>query len=483
MKYLLLFFSALAIAGGAHAQIYNTGVLYVGNGTTLSSMGNFTNIAGANYKNDGSVYIDGNISNDETALPAGAGTTFFNGTSPQTLSGSAYFRCFTITLNNPSGLTLGNRLAIGDGTGGTLAFVAGKITSGTGAQDVYFYPGSGYTGFDASHHIIGYTTKSGNTNFTFPIGDGTNKADLDLTALSAIADFQVLYTGSGYGTYNVTAPLVTGGIFGKEWWDVHITSGSATAKLSLKWNDARKPLNHSAPANLLVGHFTGGAWQSEGGSSADGAGSSTGTVGPSNAIATFSPFTFGSSAVALPILLSSFTGMEKDCQAQLEWTTGLEENASGFEVQQSADGNNFTTAAFIKANETPSHYQISLPQTVQQNFYRIRLVDLDGNSTYSAILTVKLNCLALTQALAVYPNPVVTGSNMEVRFTSADSKGEARLQMVDMNGRIVYNRQVQVNIGINLYTIQGFSMPKGMYTLFVAGDGWKTSGLSVLKTE
>jgi hypothetical protein len=55
--------------------------------------------------------------------------------------------------------------------------------------------------------------------------------------------------------------------------------------------------------------------------------------------------------------------------------------------------------------------------------------------------------------------------------------------MADMNGRIVYSRQVQVNSGINQYTIPGFNMAKGMYTLFMAGDGWKTSGVSLLKNE
>ncbi|MHA4808581.1 T9SS type A sorting domain-containing protein [Flavitalea flava] len=483
MKYVILIFTGLLCAGSTHAQIYNTGILYVGNANTLSSLGDFTNTATANYKNDGTVYLDGNVSNDQTSMPAGAGTTIFNGLNPQTLSGSAYFRSFNLTLNNTSGLTLSNRLSIGDGIGGTLNFTAGKITSGTGTQDVYFYPGSGYTGFDASHHIIGYTTKSGNTDFTFPIGDGTNKADLDLTALSAIADFQALYTGSGFGVYNTNAPLVTGGVSDKEWWDVQITSGSATARLTLKWNDARKPLNHSAPASLLVGHYTAGAWQSEGGSSADGAGSSTGTVGPSNTIISFSPFTFGSSAVALPILLSSFTGIEKDCQALLEWTTGLEANAGGFEIGQSPDGNTFTTVAFVKANGTPSHYQASIPQSISQDFYRIRLVDLDGNSAYSPVLTVKLNCLAQTEGLSVYPNPVVSGGNIEVRFIASDSKGQVRLQMADINGRIVYNRQIQVNSGLNLYTIPGFNMAKGMYTLFLVGDNWKTSGVSLLKTE
>ncbi len=483
MRYFILFCSAQLICMVAGAQVYNTGILYVGNGNTLYSSGDFTNIAGSNYKNDGSLYISGNASNDQVALPAGAGTTYFNGITAQTLSGAAPFRCFNVVLNNPAGLTLGNRLAIGDGTGGTLSFTAGLIRAGGNTQDVYFYPGSGYAGYDAGHHIIGYTTKSGNTNFTFPIGDGANKTDLDLTSLSASADFQVLYTGAGYGTYNTNVSLVAGGVFNKEWWDIHLTSGAATAKVSLKWNDARESLNHSAPASLVVAHFTGGAWQSEGGASGDAAGSSTGTVGPGNSISTFSPFTFGSTITPLPILMNSFTGIEKDCQAYLEWSTALEQNADGFEIQQSVNGIDYATVDFVKAKGVPSGYAVSVPQTVQQAFYRIKQEDLDGSFSYSIIVSVKLNCAANGETLAVYPNPVQTGGSIELRYIVPAAKGEAQLQIFDMTGRVVYNRIVPVNSGLNLYTIPSFSLSKGIYTLFVTGEGWRTAGVKVLKSE
>ncbi|HWK02834.1 MAG TPA: T9SS type A sorting domain-containing protein [Puia sp.] len=483
MKYFILFCAALLTYMGTEAQIYNTGVLYVGSGNILSSGGDFTNTAGASYQNDGSVYINGNASNSQTSLPAGAGTTWFNGLAAQTLSGSAPFRCFNMVLDNAAGLTLGNRLAIGDGTGGTLTFTAGLIHSGTNAQDVYFYPGSGYTGFDAGHHIIGYTTKNGNSNFTFPIGDGIHKADLDLSNLSASADFQVLYNGTGYGTYNSNISLAPGGVFTNEWWDLGPTAGAATGTVTLKWDDTRKALNHSQPASLVIAHFTGGAWQSEGGSSADPAGNSTGTVGPSNTVSSFSPFTFGSTSVPLPILLNSLTGVEKDCKAWLEWSTALEENARGFEIQQSVDGINYTTVDFVKAKGIPSSYQLSVPQSVPQALYRIGEEDLDGSLTYSVVVRVNLDCIANAETVSVYPNPVPAGGNMEVRLIVPAARGTAQMQVVDMSGKIIYTHMLSVNGGLNLYTIPSSGLAKGIYTLFIIGDGWKTGGVQVLKNE
>jgi hypothetical protein len=301
--------------------------------------------------------------------------------------------------------------------------------------------------------------------------------------LSASADFQVLYNGAGYGTYNTNISLLAGGVFDKEWWDIHLTSGAANAKVSLKWNDARKPLNHSAPASLVVAHFTGGAWQSEGGPSGDASGSSTGTVGPGNSISTFSPFTFGSTTTPLPILMNSFTGTEKDCQAYLEWSTALEQNANGFEIQQSLNGVDYTTVDFVKAKGVPSGYAISVAQTVQQAFYRIKQEDLDGSFTYSIVISVKLDCMTNGETLAVYPNPVQTGGSIGLRYIVPAAKGEAQMQLFDMAGRMMYSHIVQVNSGLNLYLIPSVGLAKGIYTLFITGDGWRTAGVKVLKSE
>jgi hypothetical protein len=475
-KISLIFFTLLA-GIGARAQFYNSGVFYVSSGTMLSTGGSFTNTASAAYQNDGSVYISGNISNDQPSLPAGGGTTYFNGVTAQTLSGSAAFRCLNITLSNAAGLTLSDRLAIGDGAGGILTFSSGEITTGGNTQDVYFYPGSSYAGFDASHHIIGYTTKSGATDFTFPIGDGLHMADLDLTGLSAAADFQVLYTGSGFGTYNTNGTLNPSGVFNQEWWNIAQTAGSASAQVTLKWDDARKILNHSSPSGLVVAHFSSGAWQSAGGTSSSPAGSPTGIVGPSNALSSFSPFTFGSTSTPLPILLSAFTVVDKDCQAYLSWITSFEQNAASFDVQQSTDGTNFTTVTSVRADDTASEYHVSIAQSVRQAFYRLRLVDLDGQYHYSGIDELSLSCIPSADRLALYPNPLATGSSLQVKFTSPLARGQGQLQVFDEVGRRVYIALVTVNAGDNLYTVPATGMAQGIYTVILIGEGWTSDAV------
>jgi Secretion system C-terminal sorting domain len=477
MKQLLLFLVSAVLCTAVHAQFYNNNIFYVGSSGVLFVNGSYTNTAASDYQNNGTVYISGDISNSQASMAAGTGRTYFNGTAVQALLGSQPYRNLNINIDNPSGLILANRLAVGDGTGGLLTFTAGTITSGASTQDVYFYPGSAYTGFDSSHHVIGYVTKSGSTDFDFPIGTGVHPADVSLTGLSGAADFQVLYTGSGYGQYNTDGTLAAGGVFVGEWWSIAETAGTSTAAVTLKWDDARKSLNHSIPAALVVAHFTGGTWTSAGGTSNSPAGSGTGTVGPSNSLSSFSPFTFGSTVMPLPIVLSGFSVINQNCEAYLTWTTSIEQNAASFDILQSTDGASFTTVGNVKADDAPSTYHATIAQTTQQAFYRLRLNNLDGSSVYSGIDELTLTCLAGADHLAIYPNPVASGGIAQVSLTTAVDRGLSELQVFDGQGRRVYSAMVTVNSGLNQYTIPVSHLAQGIYSVMVAGTGWKSDVL------
>jgi hypothetical protein len=471
----LMTLAVIALSGAsATAQLYNSGTLFVGSGGVLFVHAAYTNTSGADYQNNGTVYITGNVSNSEASMPAGSGRTYFNGSSAQTLSGSQPFRGLNINIDNASGLTLANRLAVGDGTLGELTFTAGTITTGTSTQDVYFYPGSNYTGFDSLHCVIGYVTKSGNTAFDFPIGTGTHPADLSLSGLTGTADFQALYTEGGYGIYTNDGTLALGGVFGHEWWNVARNAGTADAQVTLKWDDARESLVTTDPSTLVVAHFTGGAWTDAGGTSANPAGSATGSVGPSNVLSSFSPFTFGSTSVPLPIILSSFTVVNENCKAYLTWTTDIEQNAASFDIQQSADAINYNTVGNVPANNEPSTYHATVTQTTPQAFYRLRLNNLDGSSVYSGIDELTLPCLAGADRLALYPNPLPAGGMAQLSLSTSTARGLVNLQVFDAQGRKVYSAMVTVTGGLNLFNIPADGLAQGIYSVMLVGENWKS---------
>ncbi len=93
--------------------------------------------------------------------------------------------------------------------------------------------------------------------------------------------------------------------------------------------------------------------------------------------------------VSLPVSLVLFTATRQNNEAVLQWETAQEQNSSSFIIERSSDGNSFgaignTAAAGNSA--TPRDYSFTdLEPGKNNNYYRLKQTDLDGNFTYSLI--------------------------------------------------------------------------------------------------
>ncbi|MDX2246455.1 MAG: multicopper oxidase domain-containing protein [Bacteroidia bacterium] len=115
-------------------------------------------------------------------------------------------------------------------------------------------------------------------------------------------------------------------------------------------------------------------------------------------------------ATGFPVEWLAFTAKPSGNQVQLNWTTGIEQNNRGFEVEYSTQDifNEFSTLGFVEGkgnSDTRTDYTF-LTESLKPGTYQFRLrqVDFDGKSTYSKITTVVLNGEAM---VSLYPNPVV----------------------------------------------------------------------------
>lgn len=152
----------------------------------------------------------------------------------------------------------------------------------------------------------------------------------------------------------------------------------------------------------------------------------------------------------------------------------IEDNAAGFEVQQSANGIDYSIAANIPAKGTASNYAATVTQNSRTAYYRLRMIDQDGGSVFSPVVSLQLSCIANDESLDVYPNPAQAGVQLTVKFVSPVDRSTAFLQVFDMTGRAVYGANVQVHEGINSYTMPTSTLAQGTYTVMVSGSGWKS---------
>ncbi len=173
----------------------------------------------------------------------------------------------------------------------------------------------------------------------------------------------------------------------------------------------------------------------------------------------------------LPVKLISFSGRLNGTKTDLNWVTANELNTKQFEVERSADGQNFTKIATVAArgnSNTPTSYDMVDPSPIQGvNYYRLKMIDLDGKFEYSQIVIIRIdNSVQLITKVA--PNPF-TGK-IDVYLTLTHNT-QVDFRFIDINGRMVFSKTVKGLKGFNWFTINDLDrLPSAPYMLHIKTD-------------
>ena len=173
-------------------------------------------------------------------------------------------------------------------------------------------------------------------------------------------------------------------------------------------------------------------------------------------------------SVALPVKLTSFTGVNKSNTITLNWQTAYEQNSSHYSIQRSVDGVNFTDVARVAANGTSNialnySYNDILSASVKMYktvFYRLKSVDIDGNFGNSDILAMQLDKTDIQLLLS--PNPAK--DVLQVQAASGLT-GNGVLTITDVMGRQVYRKDLMLQSGSNTIPVNISLFGPGVYNI------------------
>ncbi len=101
-----------------------------------------------------------------------------------------------------------------------------------------------------------------------------------------------------------------------------------------------------------------------------------------------------------------------DNKVVLSWATDMQKNTSHFVIERSTNGKDYDEAALLFAEGNSNKYtEYSYTDKLPAGsngvlFYRLRMVDIDGQYKYSIVRVVKLGKTTDALSIATYPNPV-----------------------------------------------------------------------------
>jgi len=175
-------------------------------------------------------------------------------------------------------------------------------------------------------------------------------------------------------------------------------------------------------------------------------------------------WTLSDASNPLPLNLETFSVICAGSYASVQWQTGEESNLDYFLVQRSADGTNWTTLGKVPAtnNPTGAAYVYKDLQPPGTAFYRLEIVDRDGNISYSPVF--QGGCSDIAMPFMVYPNPA---DGQAVAQLSVRQMVTARVLILDINGQQVYNSTWNLQPGMNQFVLPLYGLASGNYIVKV----------------
>ena len=168
---------------------------------------------------------------------------------------------------------------------------------------------------------------------------------------------------------------------------------------------------------------------------------------------------------ALPLTLLNFSGtLNSDKQVLLTWQTAQEINTSYFIIERSTNGTDFSSMGKVSASGNSStvknYTYIDLKPLQGINYYRLKMIDVDGKFTFSKIVAVKND--NNESSFRIFPNPA-----NEILYVQASGSNDfTTLQIFDAGGRKLKEEKVMLN-GNASTSIDIKDLPKGVYNLLL----------------
>ncbi len=176
----------------------------------------------------------------------------------------------------------------------------------------------------------------------------------------------------------------------------------------------------------------------------------------------------------LPVQLVSFTGEVIDEGNVLEWLTLTEVNSSGFELQRSLNGVDYTKIAAVKAagfSSQPNNYQyVDMVEGDRSYYYRLKMIDQNGDYKYSGSILLERTISNQNLVSFVFPNPFK--NELNVVFGNLINR-EITVCVYELSGKVIYKRLFNPNDIACKLTFDQSILSSGIYLIQIT-DGEKT---------
>lgn len=214
-------------------------------------------------------------------------------------------------------------------------------------------------------------------------------------------------------------------------------------------------------------------------------GHSTGRSGAANRMYSmwFKSFEYDAPVeTTLPLILNAFDARFDNKKTTLSWSSSQEKNFSHYVVERSFDGREFNEIAIVFGNNNNDvradySYTDNVGSSKGIIYYRLKMVDLDKRSKYSAVRIIRIGEEKEALSILTYPNPVT--NELRITIPASWQNKSVSFDLYNANGQVV--KRIVNNQASQTQTVNVTDMAVGIY-IVKASNGVETATQRIVKS-
>lgn len=183
----------------------------------------------------------------------------------------------------------------------------------------------------------------------------------------------------------------------------------------------------------------------------------------------FKRFHFTNSFLPLNNLVSFTGNRSKNGESVLNWQLRAGHEYATAIVEKSTDGFSYSPVGNLSMGNKNNASLTDITSKNSAAYYRLRMVDKSGKSSLSGVLYMRSPNMQASGKLNIYPT--IVNDNTNISF-SADNNSNVSISLFDQSGRMMLNKQMMVQAGVNTINLNGLNkFNNGQYVLVVNENG------------
>ncbi len=183
-----------------------------------------------------------------------------------------------------------------------------------------------------------------------------------------------------------------------------------------------------------------------------------------------------STETSLPLSLVFFEVKNDDCINRISWITEQEYAVEELILERSLNGVDFISIATFSAKGSDRNiYEFNDEHVEQKLYYRLRIVELSRQESYSKVVGVNSDCFE--SSVAIYPNPVGLSTDLNIELNGVT--GNVEIKVLDNIGRLIYTDQLITRSDENFILLPTKALTVGLFHLQIT-NGFKSVSTSFI---